>query len=92
MKVMEEVRKSRITAKGQATIPKSVRDFLNVKPGDSVKFFKDAHGHVVILPVVPISKLRGIVKYTGKPVTIEEMDEGIAEAVGERYRRSLKDL
>ena len=28
-----------ITAKGQATIPKAIRDHLGLKPGDRVKFF-----------------------------------------------------
>ena len=30
---------SSITAKGQATIPKAIRDHLRLKPGDRVKFF-----------------------------------------------------
>ena len=30
---------SAITSKGQVTIPKAIRDYLHVKPGDRVKFF-----------------------------------------------------
>jgi AbrB family looped-hinge helix DNA binding protein len=30
---------SAITAKGQATIPKAIREHLGLKPGDRVKFF-----------------------------------------------------
>ena len=30
---------SAITRKGQATIPKAVREHLRLKPGDRVKFF-----------------------------------------------------
>jgi AbrB family looped-hinge helix DNA binding protein len=30
---------SAITVKGQATIPKVIRDHLRLKPGDRVKFF-----------------------------------------------------
>ena len=79
---------STLTAKSQVTIPKEAREFLKIGPGDKVKFFVHPHGHLAMLPVVSISKLRGIVKYRGKPVTIEDMDEGIAKAVAERDRRS----
>ncbi len=80
---------STITVKGQATLPKPIRDHLGLKPGDQVKFFIDSNGTVVILPMLPASSLRGMLKRPGrKPVTIKEMDEGIAAAVGERDARS----
>jgi antitoxin PrlF len=69
---------SAITTKGQATIPKAVRDHLHLKPGDRVKFFVHPNGSVVLLPKIPVSQLRGIVKAGKRPVTIEEMDEAIA--------------
>jgi AbrB family looped-hinge helix DNA binding protein len=61
-----------ITAKGQATIPKAIRDHLGLKPGDRVKFFLHPDGSVVLLPKVPAAALRGIVK-ARRPVTIEDM-------------------
>lgn len=80
---------STLTSKGQATIPKEVRERLGIKAGDTVKFFIQPDGRVVMLPVRPISALRGVLHRPGrKPVTVEEMDEGIAAAVGERDRRS----
>jgi AbrB family looped-hinge helix DNA binding protein len=82
---------STITAKGQATIPKEVRDHLGLKPGDRVKFFIDRRGGVVLLPKVPITALRGIVKSKRRrPVTIEEMNEGIVQAVVDRYKRATR--
>src|SRR5207245_8549152 len=64
---------SAITAKGQATIPKAIRDHLRLKPGDRVKFFVHPDGSVVLLPKIPASALRGIVKpRRQRPVTIEE--------------------
>jgi AbrB family looped-hinge helix DNA binding protein len=69
---------SAITTKGQATIPKAIREHLHLKPGDRVKFFVHPNGSVVLLPKIPVSQLRGIVKTSGRPVTIEEMDEAIA--------------
>lgn len=69
---------SAITAKGQATIPKAIRDHLHLKPGDRVKFFVHPDGTVVLLPNLPITSLRGIVKPRRRPVTIEEMDDAVA--------------
>jgi AbrB family looped-hinge helix DNA binding protein len=79
---------STLTAKGQATIPKAVRERLGLKPGDKVKFFAMPDGNVAILPVLPVTALRGIVKPLGRPVTLEEMDDAIAEASIERDKAS----
>ena len=53
---------SALTGKGQATIPKAIREHLHLKPGDRVKFFVHPDGTVVLLPKVPASSLRGILK------------------------------
>jgi len=83
---------STLTTKGQATIPKAIRDHLGLKPGDRVKFFVHPDGSVVLLPKLPVTALRGIVKSRRRrPVTIEEMNDAIAasaaEAKGRRPRR-----
>jgi len=70
---------SAITVKGQATIPKAIRDHLQLKPGDRVKFFLHPDGTVVLLPKRPATALRGLVEARRGPVTIEEMDGAIAE-------------
>ena len=69
---------SAITSKGQATIPKAVREHLRLKPGDRVKFFVHPDGSVVLLPKIPVSRLRGMVASSPRAPTIEEMDEAIA--------------
>ena len=82
---------SAITVKGQATIPKAIREHLRLKPGDRVKFFIHPDGTVVLLPVLPASSLRGMLKRPGRrPVTIEEMDEAIAAEVSKRDSRSKR--
>jgi AbrB family looped-hinge helix DNA binding protein len=90
-KVMEKRMESAITSKGQATIPKSIRDHLRLKPGDRVKFFVHPDGSVVLLPKLPVSALRGIVRPQGRPVTVEEMTDaaeaGAAEGMPRRKRR-----
>jgi AbrB family looped-hinge helix DNA binding protein len=83
------IMESTITVKGQATIPKAVRDHLHVKPGDRIKFFIHPDGTVVMLPIVPVSTLRGMLKTRRKGVTIEEMDEGIAAGIVDRYKKAI---
>ena len=83
---------SAITAKGQATIPKPIREHLGLKPGDRVKFFIHPDGTVVLLPRLPVTALRGMLKRHGPRVTIEQMNTAIAEgaAAGWTTRRSRK--
>ena len=71
---------SAITVKGQATIPKAIREHLGLKPGDHVKFFIHPDGTVVLLPKLPSRALRGILKSRRtRPVSIDEMTEAAAE-------------
>lgn len=54
-----------VTAKGQVTIPKAVRDFLGIGPGSVVDFKRAADGNIVLVPEVKVepggrfSRLRG---------------------------------
>lgn len=71
---------SAITVKGQATIPKAIREHLALKPGDRVKFFVHPDGSVVLLPKLTAAALRGVVKSRRRrPTTIEEMTNAAAE-------------
>jgi antitoxin PrlF len=71
---------SAITVKGQATIPKAIREYLRLKPGDRVKFFLHPDGSVVLLPKLPASALRRIIKTKRRrPVTTAEMTAASAE-------------
>jgi AbrB family looped-hinge helix DNA binding protein len=79
---------SAITVKGQATIPKAIREHLHLKPGDRVKFFIHPDGSVVLLPKLPAAALKGIVKARRHSVTIAEMNQAIRNAaVGVVSRR-----
>ena len=81
--VMGRAMESAITAKGQATIPKAIREHLGLKPGDRIKFFVHPNGSVVLLPKLPASALRGFLKSRKPPVTIEEMEEAITSGAVE---------
>ncbi len=75
-----------ITSKGQATIPKAVREHLGLKPGDRVKFFVHPDGSVVLLPKLPVTTLRGILQ-PRRRVAIGAMNEAIASRAAENSLR-----
>jgi antitoxin PrlF len=86
-KVMEDLVESAITVKGQATIPKAIREHLRLKPGDRVKFFVHPDGSVVLLPKLPAAALRGIIKSKRRrPVTLLEMARASAEGAASAAR------
>jgi antitoxin PrlF len=87
---MESSVQSTITKKGQATIPRAIRDHLGVKPGDRIKFFILRNRTVVITPTVPVAALKGIVQAPPQPVSIEDMNDAPAAAAVERDLRSRK--
>ena len=70
---------SKISKRGQTTLPKAVREALGLQPGDRIRYFIH-EGDVKILPVRPVTELYGILKYDGPPVSVEEMNDAIAEA------------
>jgi AbrB family looped-hinge helix DNA binding protein len=76
-----------LSSKNQATIPKSVREYLNLKPGDRFKFFLQPDGAVVILPKIPVSRLKGSVPKLTRAVSAEEMNAAIAAGAVERFGR-----
>jgi AbrB family looped-hinge helix DNA binding protein len=70
-----------LTSKGQVTIPKEVRDSLQLKSGDRLDF-RVREGRV--LEVVPedldLMSLAGSIRSEVKGVTVEAMNETIREA------------
>jgi AbrB family looped-hinge helix DNA binding protein len=80
---------STLTIKGQATIPKAIRDHLHLGPGDRIKFFVHPDGHVVILPKIPASSLKGMVK-ARRRVSLDEMETAIAEGATAGYKRAKR--
>jgi AbrB family looped-hinge helix DNA binding protein len=83
---------STITAKGQTTVPKEIRDRLKLKPGDKIEYVVEPDGRVVLKARNKrMADFAGILgKPPGGPLTIEEMDDAIAAAVTERYERSKR--
>jgi AbrB family looped-hinge helix DNA binding protein len=70
-----------ITSKGQVAIPVDVRNQLGLQTGDRLESsFNEATGRYEVLPATrSLESLKGIAKKPGKPVSIEDMNQAIAE-------------
>lgn len=80
-----------MTTKGQITIPKEIREFLRLKPGDRLDFIKEPDGEVRLRAATrDIMELAGFLKWDGPSVSVEEMNDAIRRAVVERYKRSIR--
>ena len=80
---------STLTSKGQVTIPKQIRDALRIDAGDRVSFVMREDGVVEMRPeTVDLRQLYGTLTCRGKPVTVEQMNDGIARAVTESFESS----
>ncbi len=73
---------SKITSKGQTTLPKAVREALQLEPGGRVRYVILGN-QVRILPSLPIERLFGVLRHDGPPATLEDMDRAIAEGACE---------
>jgi antitoxin PrlF len=81
---------SALSIKGQATIPKAIRDHLHLAPGDRVKFFIHPDGSVVILPKIPTSGLKGILQSTGRSASLDDLEKAPIEGAANRMRRARR--
>ena len=70
-----------ITSKGQITLPKALREQLQLVSGDRVEFIIDKSNAVRMLPrKASVTNLKGMLPKPNKPVTLEEMEAAIAAA------------
>ncbi len=74
-----------ITVKGQTTIPKTIRNHLNLHPGDRLDFVIKGDGKVVLEPAtLDVKELDGILHKPGmKAVSVKEMQT----AIKRRFKR-----
>ena len=73
-----------LTTKGQAVIPKAIRDHLKISPGDRLDFVVMDDGEVVVRPATfDVRQLRGLLLRKGqKPVSIEKMNMAVRNRKG----------
>lgn len=82
-----------MTSKGQLTIPKDVREQLNLTAGTRF-YITVRNGEVVALPKNKrVADLAGILGKppSGETLTIEQMNEAIADAVAEDDERITRE-
>lgn len=75
---------SKVTRKGQITIPKEIRDRLRVREGEKVVFV--LRGNEVVLKVIrgTILDLKGTVKPHAHPEDFGEIRKSVKRAVAKR--------
>lgn len=85
--------RSKMTSKGQTTVPREIRDALNLAEGVQIEWVvNEVDGTATIKPrTLRAVDLAGFLGPSPVgPVSIEQMNEGIAEAVAERFARAVK--
>lgn len=76
---------STVTTKGQVTIPSKLRKALGLSPGKRVEFRLE-DGKITLEPIRDdITAAFGLLK-SRRGVSVDEMNDAIAEAVVERFR------
>ena len=84
--------RSKLTSKGQTTIPLPVRERLGLRHGDAIDFVFQDDGSVALRSVKrDVLSLEGILHKPGRrAVSIEEMNEAIRETAVNRHLRSVE--
>ena len=74
---------ARLTSKGQLVIPKDIREYMRLQPGDRLDFIIQDDGDVVIRPMVAdVRELKGILNVSGRqPVPVATINEAIRQRV-----------
>ncbi|MGY5780005.1 AbrB/MazE/SpoVT family DNA-binding domain-containing protein [Rhizobium sp. LEGMi135b] len=73
-----------VTAKGQVTIPKAVRDMLGIGPGSQVDFRRMPDGNIVVVPVDAQKQTSRFTKFRGHAGKGMSTDEIMALTRGDK--------
>lgn len=73
-----------LTSKGQMVIPKPIREYLDIHPGDRLDFVIRENNRVEIKPAAnDIRELKGLLYRRGrKPVSLSDMEKAIRSRAG----------
>ncbi|MDQ2861617.1 MAG: AbrB/MazE/SpoVT family DNA-binding domain-containing protein [Pseudomonadota bacterium] len=80
-----------VSTKGQVILPKAIRDRRRWRAGTGLTVEDTAEGVLLkAAPIFPVTRLEdvfGSLPRSGPPMTIEEMDAGIAAEIRRRHAR-----
>ncbi|MBX9456388.1 MAG: type II toxin-antitoxin system PrlF family antitoxin [Rhizobium sp.] len=81
-----------LTSKGQTTVPAEVRDLLNLRQGDRIRYVISGDRVYIRVKNKSVEDLAGLLHdKTRTPVSVEEMDEAIGEYLAEDDKRITDD-
>ena len=67
-----------VTSKGQITVPKYIRNTLNIQNGDKIIFEEIDSGAYIIKPKkTDVRHLKAMISHKSDPVSIEQMQDAI---------------
>ena len=75
---------STISTKGQCVVPKEIREYMRLNPGNKIDFVIREDGEVYVRPVIlDVQELKGQLKKPGrKPVSLKEMERAVRKKAG----------
>lgn len=77
---------AKLTSKGQITLPKAIRDYLELHSGDKVEFVIDSQGRVIMhSKTIDLKDAFGMIK-SKKSATVNDMNKSIARNIKRKYR------
>ena len=88
---------SKMSSKGQLTVPAPVRRYFDLKTGDIVDFYIEEGERAVRIVArnKSIVELAGVLEAhrpaSGRAVTIEEMNEAVGQYLAEKHDRSSRE-
>jgi antitoxin PrlF len=87
---MSQPFQSRMTSKGQVTVPAELRRELGLKPGDRVEFVRENGSIQVRKAESIVMKLAGSVPSRGVVLEPDDIHRIVEEGVAEEYARELQ--
>jgi len=77
---------TKLTSRGQTTIPKSIREALRLQPGDRVEFILEGDQVVLRRAGADLTALDGMLDRSDrKPASVETMNEAVERAASSGF-------
>lgn len=75
--------RTKLTRKGQVTVPVEIRRALGLKQGDKVVFTLEGTEARLAPPTSVVERTAGAIKARGRPLSTEELQEAAERAIAE---------